>query len=272
MTNQRYIYAASTSSAVPFPSTSQRHSTVFSINGSNINHANLRRHLHPDEQQPVQDPPPLVRQGAFMFDDYADPVCRICYGVTEDQENGHFIRPCQCRGSMYVNNHHHLQPLSSSPPPPIPSTSSSSSISHRHHSLLPPSPHQEFHDIPKDNNNNNNNNNNLFLNNNNNDNDSGNVHDKCLNTWLTSANPTTRRCSTCLHEYTFPPASTLQPDNHPHQQTHHRNDLTTAGSSSSSPPSRSLPPPTLFALPALSSSTSPKRHLGIAGKKKERDK
>ncbi|KAI7849660.1 hypothetical protein BDC45DRAFT_573708 [Circinella umbellata] len=254
MKNRRNIYAASTSS-IPFPSASQRQSTVFSINGSNINHANLRRHLDPEEQQPLQDTPPLIRQGAFMFDDSVDPVCRICYGVTEDQENGHFIRPCQCRGSMYVNNHYHLQSSS----PPIPSTSSSSSISHHHHSLFPPSPHQEFHDIPD---NNNNNNNNLFLLHNNNNNNSGNVHDKCLNSWLTSVNPTTQKCSTCLHEFTFPPTSTLQPNNDQHQQeTQYNNSLNTAESSSSS--SHLLSPPTLFTLPALSSSTSSsKKQLG----------
>ncbi|KAG2219301.1 hypothetical protein INT45_011316 [Circinella minor] len=249
MKNRRNIYAASTSSAIPFPSASQRQSTVFSINGSNINHANLRRHLDPNEQQPLQDTPPLIRQGAFMYDDSVDPVCRICYGVTEDQENGHFIRPCQCRGSMYVNNHYYLQPSS----PQIPSTSSSSSISHHHHSLFPPSPHQEFHDIPD---NNNNNSNNLFLLHNNNNNDSGNVHDKCLNSWLTSINPTTQKCSTCLHEFTFSPTSTLQPNN-----DQHYNSVDTTESASSS---HLLSPPPLFTLPVLSSSTSSSKKQSVS--------
>ncbi|KAI9244185.1 hypothetical protein BDA99DRAFT_311269 [Phascolomyces articulosus] len=157
MTNQRYVYPTASSSAAPFHSTSQRQSTVFSINGSNINHANLRRHLSPEEQQ-LHDPPPLIRQGAFMFDDSIDPICRICYGVTEDYESSHFIRPCQCRGPINGQHHHYplLQPPSQPQLPPIHSSTSSSST-HHHPSLLPPSPHQEFHDIPSSDNHNNNN-------------------------------------------------------------------------------------------------------------------
>ncbi|KAI8148543.1 hypothetical protein BJV82DRAFT_574784 [Fennellomyces sp. T-0311] len=177
MTKRRYEYASS--SALPFPSSSssQRQSTVFSINGSSVNHANLRRHLQPHEQQ---DPPPLVRQGAFMVDDTSDPFCRICYGATEDMEYGHFIRPCKCRGSMYVEQQ---QP-------------------------------DEDNNLP------------FVLR-------SGNVHEKCLRSWLSSVG-TARQCSTCLYEYTLP-------------------------ESSSSPP----PPPTQFALPALSLSSSAKDPLSF---------
>ncbi|KAI9469349.1 hypothetical protein BDB00DRAFT_262921 [Zychaea mexicana] len=271
MTNRgRY---GTTSSAIAFPSAgSQRQPTVFSVNGSSVNHANLRRHLRPDELQP-QDPPPLVRQGAFMFDETVDPVCRICFGISEDQENGQFIRPCQCRGSMYVPYqypyyHHSSQSSLPSPPPPAPlqlPPSSPSSLAQQQQQQRGGVEEEDGEQSTSNDKNYNDKGSPSFLlspllHHCHHQQHSGDVHDKCLESWLQSVG-TTRQCSTCLHDYTLPPTTYTS------QQQHHHHHRRRQASSSSSTARKHIssnyttPPPARFALPALlSSSSSTKKH------------